>query len=46
MADYDTAASDNTFAYYTWFDGRNTSTNSGVIRHQSDIRGIRLSWPR
>ena len=46
MGDYDTAFSDNNFVYYTWFDGRNTCTNSGVIRNQGDIRFIRVSWPK
>jgi hypothetical protein len=45
MGDYDTAVSDNRFVYYSWMDGRNTCTNSGVIRNQADIRSIRLSWP-
>jgi hypothetical protein len=46
MGDYDTAVSDSSFVYYSWFDGRNTCTNSGVIRNQADIRFIRLSWPQ
>jgi hypothetical protein len=46
MGDYDLAFADNNFVYYSWFDGRNTCTNSGVVRHQGDIRFIRLSWPR
>jgi hypothetical protein len=45
MGDYDTAVSDNRYVYYSWFDGRNTCTNGGVIRQQADIRSIRLSWP-
>jgi hypothetical protein len=45
MGDYDTAVSDSRFIYYSWFDGRNTCTNSGVIRNQGDVRSIRLSWP-
>lgn len=45
MGDYDTAVSDNTFVYRSWFDGRNTCTNVGVTRHQADIRSIIVSWP-
>jgi hypothetical protein len=45
MGDYDTAVCDNNFVYYSWFDGRNTSTNGGVIRNQADIRSISVSWP-
>jgi hypothetical protein len=44
MGDYDTAVSDNRFVFFSWFDGRNTCTNGGVIRHQADIRSVRLSW--
>jgi hypothetical protein len=46
MGDYDTAVCDNNYVYYSWFDGRNMCTNSGVVRNQSDIRFIRVSWPR
>jgi hypothetical protein len=45
MGDYDTAVSDSRFVYYSWMDGRNTCTNSGVVRNQADIRHIRVSWP-
>jgi hypothetical protein len=45
MGDYDTAVSDNHFVYFSWFDGRNSCTNSGVIRNQADIRSVRVSWP-
>ena len=45
MGDYDTAVSDNKFVYYSWFDGRNACTNSGVVRKEADIRSVRLSWP-
>jgi hypothetical protein len=45
MGDYDTAFSDSRFAYVSWMDGRNTSTNGAVIRHQADIRSIKVSWP-
>ena len=44
--DYSGATSDNGFVYYAWTDNRNTATNHSVVRHQRDVRAVRVSWPR
>jgi hypothetical protein len=47
VGDFDRAFSDDNYVYYTWGDNRNRYTNSitGVVRNQTDVRFIRLSWP-
>ena len=46
VGEYDGAASDNSYVYYTWSDNRNTASFHSQTRNQADVRFIRVSWPR
>jgi hypothetical protein len=46
MGDYDVAASDNDYVYYTWGDNRNTCVFHGQTRPEANVRFVRISWPR
>jgi len=45
VGEYEGAASDNAYVYYTWSDNRNTVSFHGQSRNQPDIRFVRVSWP-
>jgi hypothetical protein len=46
MGDYDIPFADDTYIYYTWADNRTFSVHRGAVRHQADVRLVRVPWPQ
>jgi hypothetical protein len=48
VGDFDRVFSDDNHVYCAWADNRGKYTNSmsGVVRHQTDVRFVRVSWPK
>ncbi len=49
--DYDGIACDNRYVWFSWSDGRRFSTNhitptQSIVRNQTDIRCVKISWPK
>jgi hypothetical protein len=47
MGDYDRAFSDSGYVYYTWGDNRRPfGSTTGVVRHQADVRCVKMPWAK